>query len=333
PNRSWDDLYEDEVVGKLQAVSSYKALFDAHHRALEEVEAFAKEKGLFGDILPPGKHIYWSKDEKKFAFNERLTPGKLGNGNVLYINGLTPPDDYSDLRVAQHVIQLLYPGTVYMRHKRDILKEKMSPTLQGALKYIRNPFWLTEEGWNAYVLELMEEQGFFNRNPLEHLSVLRQLYRNAVLANAVKHYMTQEQHLGYIKVYLSYALQLGKKDVDNTIDKMLRKPEVYLFRVLGREMIYALREKVRQKEGDAFSLRSFHDRFIEGGALPIPIIAELQFGVTLTDDDVLRHVKQLEHRQRSAKEALEAQARKQAQPPNTPNASNASNSRSAGAGG
>ncbi|MCA9799624.1 MAG: hypothetical protein KC474_08730, partial [Cyanobacteria bacterium HKST-UBA04] len=88
-----------------------------------------------------------------------------------------------------------------------------------------------------------------------------------------------------------------------------------------------------QKEGDAFSLRSFHDRFIEGGALPIPIIAELQFGVTLTDDDVLRHVKQLEHRQRAAKEALEAQARKQAQPPNTPNASNASNSRSAGAGG
>ncbi|MCA9807043.1 MAG: DUF885 family protein [Cyanobacteria bacterium HKST-UBA06] len=333
PKRPWQQIYEEEITHKAKPVASYKALHEAHMAAFKHVEAFVQQKGLFSETLPPGKYIYSTRDTRHFEFGERLNPGMMGNAHVLYLNRNTPADDYAEERMAQHVIQQLYPGTVFMRRQQDRLKQKITPTLQGALKHINKPFWLTQQGWNTYVLELMEEQGYFDHDPIEHLSVLRQLYRNAVLATAVKHYMNHEHPLNHVKAYISNSLYIDKADIGTTLDKIMRKPELYLFRVLGREMIYALREKVRQKEGDAFSLRSFHDRFIEGGALPIPIIAELQFGVTLSDDDVLRHVKQLEHRQRAAKEALEAQARKQAQPPNTPNASNASNSRPAGAGG
>ena len=44
---------------------------------------------------------------------------------------------------------------------------------------------------------------------------------------------------------------------------------------LGTESLHALRREHERKEGAAFSLGRFHDRVLQFGSIPVPLIAEL----------------------------------------------------------
>jgi uncharacterized protein (DUF885 family) len=52
----------------------------------------------------------------------------------------------------------------------------------------------------------------------------------------------------------------------------------YFSYTLGKLEILKLREDVRRKEGDKFSLQSFHDRFQSAGLVPINIIRREMLG-------------------------------------------------------
>lgn len=55
----------------------------------------------------------------------------------------------------------------------------------------------------------------------------------------------------------------------------------YLNYTLGKLMILKLREDWKVQEGDAFSLKRFHDTILSFGAPPIPLVRKLM----LTTDD------------------------------------------------
>jgi uncharacterized protein (DUF885 family) len=44
---------------------------------------------------------------------------------------------------------------------------------------------------------------------------------------------------------------------------------------LGTKAIHQLRAAVRSRQGDAFSMRAFHDRVVSYGAIPVPLISRL----------------------------------------------------------
>ena len=47
---------------------------------------------------------------------------------------------------------------------------------------------------------------------------------------------------------------------------------------LGTQAILDLRERLRARLGDAFSLKRFHDELLGFGSVPVPLIARLMTG-------------------------------------------------------
>jgi uncharacterized protein (DUF885 family) len=48
--------------------------------------------------------------------------------------------------------------------------------------------------------------------------------------------------------------------------------------LVGTDAIHDLRRQIAAREGDAFSLRAFHDRFLRYGAIPVSLIAADMLG-------------------------------------------------------
>ena len=44
---------------------------------------------------------------------------------------------------------------------------------------------------------------------------------------------------------------------------------------LGTQGILQLREQARRERGSQWSLRSFHDEFLQHGSIPVPVIASM----------------------------------------------------------
>jgi uncharacterized protein (DUF885 family) len=51
-------------------------------------------------------------------------------------------------------------------------------------------------------------------------------------------------------------------------------PGAALIYLIGTQAIHDLRDEMQRREGDAFSLKRFHDRFLTFGAIPVSLIAE-----------------------------------------------------------
>jgi uncharacterized protein (DUF885 family) len=54
----------------------------------------------------------------------------------------------------------------------------------------------------------------------------------------------------------------------------------YGYYTLGKLMILKLRDDYRAKQGAAFTLQDFHDRFLKLGPLPLPLVRKAMLGET-----------------------------------------------------
>ncbi len=129
------------------------------------------------------------------------------------------------------------------------------------------------EGWACYVCDLMEEIGFLT--PLERIA--QQHTRVRIAARAVADLSIhsgaltspQAARLYVDRAYMSEAAAHGEA-VRNTMF-----PGTAVMYWLGTRGLHRLRASVRLRQGDAFSMRAFHDRVLSYGAIPVMLISKL----------------------------------------------------------
>jgi len=127
------------------------------------------------------------------------------------------------------------------------------------------------EGWAHYSEQMMQEQGVAGGTDREHLAQLQDaLLRDCRLIASV------EMHTHGMS--LADASTLMEKECfqpKNVAYKEARRgtadPGYYSY-TLGKLMIEKLRADVQAKEGKAFTLARFHDRFLGAGLVPVRII-------------------------------------------------------------
>jgi hypothetical protein len=129
------------------------------------------------------------------------------------------------------------------------------------------------EGWACYATDLMDDVGLFT--PEE--SVAQQHTRARLLARAVVDIGLHERSLGFDDAVAVYRDRIGMAPDAARAEacKNSMFPGTALMYWLGTEGLHALRRKRERKEGASFSLRRFHDRVLEFGSIPVPLIAEL----------------------------------------------------------
>jgi uncharacterized protein (DUF885 family) len=65
---------------------------------------------------------------------------------------------------------------------------------------------------------------------------------------------------------------MDEPNVQSEVDRYIAWPGQALAYKLGQLEILKLRESARQKLGDKFDLRAFHDEILGNGALPLDIL-------------------------------------------------------------
>ena len=128
------------------------------------------------------------------------------------------------------------------------------------------------EGWACYATDLISEFG--GLTPLEELEEMhtrvRMCTRALVDVGFHCHEMTFEQA---VELYEKEAGMPRASAVYETTRNSMY-PASALMYVVGTDEIHDLRRDLEAREGAAFELREFHDRFLSHGSIPVALIAE-----------------------------------------------------------
>jgi hypothetical protein len=127
------------------------------------------------------------------------------------------------------------------------------------------------EGWACYATDLMDEAGFLT--PLEsfsqHYARLRMAARALVDVELHSGRMSLEQAAAVYRDEVGMAPEAAHGEaVKNSMF-----PGAALIYLIGTDRIHQLRGELAAREGAGFSLRSFHDRFLSYGSIPVSLIA------------------------------------------------------------
>ena len=136
------------------------------------------------------------------------------------------------------------------------------------------------EGWACYVCDLMEEIGFLT--PLERIA--QQHTRVRIAARAVADLSI---HSGALtpaqaaRLYMDRA-QMSAVAAKGEATRNSMFPGTAVMYWLGTQGLHRLRTVVRSRQGAAFSMRTFHDRVLSHGAIPVPLISRLMLAEEAT---------------------------------------------------
>jgi uncharacterized protein (DUF885 family) len=134
------------------------------------------------------------------------------------------------------------------------------------------------EGWAHYSEQMMVDQGLSNHDPKLHLAQLQDaLLRDCRLIDSVEMHTHGMSLADATKLMANECFQ--PPQVAYKEARRGTGDPGYFSYTLGKLMILKLRADTEAKEGKAFTLAHFHDRFQNAGTVPLKIIRREILGV------------------------------------------------------
>ncbi|MFT4246408.1 MAG: DUF885 domain-containing protein [Pseudomonas sp.] len=147
---------------------------------------------------------------------------------------------------------------------------KFPSTLRGVLRS-----GMFAEGWAVYTERMMQEQGYLDHDPLFHLVQLKFYLRT--IANAI---LDQGVHVdGWsqaqaMRLMTHDTFQQESEARGKWVRAQLSSAQLPTYFVGVQEHL-DLRQAVREKLGDKFDLKAYHDQVLSYGAPPVRFVREL----------------------------------------------------------
>lgn len=252
-----DQLYEDSDAGRAQILADYQAIIDEISAGLEEYFARMPEAPVRVERVP--------------EFREATAPGAYYNAPAL--DGSRPGVFYANLRDVTEIPRfgmrtLAYHEAVPGHHFQIALSLENEE-----LPFIRRmiPAVAYTEGWALYTEQLAWEAGFQD-DPLDNLGRLQgEMFRAVrLVVDTGMHAMrwTREEAIEYMIQYTG----MGPLEVESEIERYLVMPGQALAYKVGMLRILELRERARERLGDDFDIREFHNVVLMNGPLPLDVL-------------------------------------------------------------
>ncbi|MEC8859156.1 MAG: DUF885 domain-containing protein [Pseudomonadota bacterium] len=192
--------------------------------------------------------------------------------NVTPLDGYTEEQAASYLREYNHwVLQILNIHEAVPGHYTQLVHGNKSSGLIKSL--LRNGAMI--EGWAVYSERMMLEEGWGNQEP--EMWLMYGKWNLRVVTNAIMDYavhvlgMTEDEAMDMM---LNEAFQ-EQTEAENKW-RRIRLSQVQLTSYFtGYAEIYDYRERVKERQGDDFDLKAFHNEFLSYGNAPVPAIIEL----------------------------------------------------------
>jgi len=130
------------------------------------------------------------------------------------------------------------------------------------------------EGWGLYTERLSEEMGLLSGD-LDRFGVLSfDAWRaSRLVVDTGIHVLdwTRQQAIDFMTAHTA----LGLNNVANEVDRYIAYPGQALAYKLGQVELLQLRAEARERQGDRFDIRRFHDVVLGEGALPLPALRQV----------------------------------------------------------
>jgi uncharacterized protein (DUF885 family) len=127
------------------------------------------------------------------------------------------------------------------------------------------------EGWALYSERLGKEVGFYQSPYNDYGRLEDEMWRAIrLVVDTGIHYKkwTRDQVVQYMEAHSS----TNDATIQSETDRYIALPGQALAYKIGQLTILRLREKARKELGDKFNIRAFHDRVLDGGALPMDVL-------------------------------------------------------------
>ena len=258
-------------------------LVSVGHDQLSELVTFLERQSIV--TVPKGEDITVAPtpDFYRWSFASMWTPGpfetKLSRA-YYYLTDADPswPDD----RQEEHLrdfnyptlwsisIHEVYPGHfLHFQHLRRVESKARKSIMFAPASFV--------EGWAHYCEQMMIEAGFGHRDYSIQLGQLAEslvrLARFIVCIRLHAEDMSVEQGVRFFREEAYMEEGSARREAERgTFDP------TYLVYSVGKLALLKLRHDVKQQQGKAFSLRTFHDTLLAQGTAPLWLHRELMLG-------------------------------------------------------
>ncbi len=250
-------LYSDDQEGRRRIIDDFQAIID-------EIDAGMDR--LFG--LRPTVGV---KVERVPEFKQTTAPGAYYQGAPL--DRSEPGKFFINLRSVKEIPRfgmrtLAYHEAVPGHHFQGSIAQELT-----GVPFFRRviPFTAYSEGWALYAERLAAEEGY-QQDPFDRLGYLTgQLFRAARLVvdtGIHAQRWTRRQAIDYMLA----ATGMPETDVVAEIERYIVSPGQACAYKVGQLEILELRRRARERLGERFDLRAFHDVVLGSGEMPLALL-------------------------------------------------------------
>jgi uncharacterized protein (DUF885 family) len=256
---------------------------------LDELATFLERQSII--TIPRGEEITVAPtpDFYRWSFASMWTPGPFEakpSRAYYYLTDVDPswtPDrqeehlrDYNFPTLWSISIHEVYPGHfLHYQHLRRVESKARKSIMFSPASFV--------EGWAHYCEQMMIEAGFGRREYSIQLGQLAEalvrLARFVVCIRLHAEDLSVEQGVRFFREEAFMEEASARREAERgTFDP------TYLVYSIGKLMLLKLRQDVKQAQGKAFSLRTFHDTLLANGTAPFWLHRQLMLGEADTGD-------------------------------------------------
>ncbi len=137
------------------------------------------------------------------------------------------------------------------------------------------------QAWSFYLERLLEEEGYFE-DVFDHMVALKsRMGRLQMRMWRIQRILTKlkmaKGEMTFDEAVQAYIDEIGMEPTNSFIEvqRDSQSPSPPGREIIGEMMIIKLREEYKQRMGEHYSMREFHDRFLSYGDLPFKIVRKL----------------------------------------------------------
>ncbi|GMG86836.1 DUF885 domain-containing protein [Biformimicrobium ophioploci] len=267
------------LLEKLSENHATKENFKAEvEKQIPELEKFVTEKDLL--TLDPEKPLIVRTTPpymRGYAVASINAPGPYDKGANTYYNVMPIhefPDDKAESFLREYnsyLMQILNIHEAIPGHYTQLIYANKSPSLIKSI--FANGAMI--EGWAVYTERMMLEAGYGDFEP--ELWLMYYKWNLRVITNTIIDYgiqvlgMTEEEA---VKAMMELAFQQEAEARGKWRRATLSQVQLTSY-FAGFADILALRDEMKEKLGDKFDLKAFHEQFLSYGNAPVPVIRKL----------------------------------------------------------
>jgi uncharacterized protein (DUF885 family) len=204
-------------------------------------------------------------------------PGPYDATANTYYN-VTPLDDYSEEQAESYlreynfwILQILNIHEALPGHYTQLMHSNKSSSLIKSV--LGNGAMI--EGWAVYSEKMMLESGYGNNEP--EMWLMYSKWNLRVVVNTILDYAVQVLDMSKeeaMDLLINQAFQQQTEAEGKWRRATLSQVQLTSY-YNGFAEIYAFREELKEKLGDKFNLKDFHNKFLSYGSAPVPVIRKL----------------------------------------------------------